>query len=174
MEALNYIIGILGFVLSLVGTYFTYLSFVNPVKRLNALLKNANNWESFFGTDSCLSIFRHKKYPNFQLVINWNKPVVEDFHEKWINDSLYPDKTNNASYFVQLEINGMLLDKELFVSLDGHRWFVPVPMIEIKEGRMDENKIYYNKRQVQLANIIGRYHYKDNIYDFAKMQNISL
>ena len=29
----------------------------------------------------------------------------------------------------RLEANSMLVNKELFVSLDGHRYFVPVPKV---------------------------------------------
>ena len=87
--------------------------------------------------------------------------------KEWINDGLYPDKTNNASYCVRLEANAMLLDKELFVSLDGHRYFVPVP--KVLSVKNDEREFYYDTRQIQLANIVGVYHFENKtIYDFAK------
>ena len=83
---------------------------------------------------------------------------MENFHEEWINDSLYPDKTNNASYYVRLEANSMLLDKELFVSLDGHRYFVPVPKVLRVEN--DKREFYYDRQQIQLAKIVGRHHFE--------------
>ena len=151
--------------------YLTYIFFVNPIKRFNKFLKKSGNWEKFIGIESHLYYYRHKKYPSFQLVIDWDVPIVENFHEEWINDALYPDKINNASYCIRLEVNGMLLDKELFVSLDGHRWFVPVPRVEMSKILKDEREFYYDERQVQLANIVGKYHFLEkNIYDFAKMQ----
>lgn len=168
---LSLIIGILGLVATLVGTYFTYISFVNPISRFKKYLKNAENWEKFQGIENHLSFYRHKNYPNFQIVIDWDKELVKDFHEEWINDGLYPDKTNNASYYVRLEANAMLLDKELFVSLDGHRYFVPVPRVSMSKTKTDEKDFYYDTRQIQLANIVGEYHFGDkNIYDFAKQQ----
>ena len=170
---LGFIIGILGLIATLIGTYFTYISFVNPLYRFRKYLERADGWEKFSGLEDHLSFYRYKKYPGFQVVIDWNQPIVENFHEEWINDALYPDKTNNASYWVRLETNGMLLDKELFVSLDGHRYFVPVPRTAISKN--GERDFYYDARQVQLANIVGRYHFGDqNIYDFAKDQSKSI
>jgi len=116
----GFIVGILGLIATLVGTHLAYISFVNPLKRFNKYLEKADNWERFIGIESHLYYYRYKKYPSFQLVIDWDRAIVENFREEWINDALYPDKTNNASYYVRLEANGMLLDKELFVSLDGH------------------------------------------------------
>lgn len=170
---LSLIIGILGLITTLVGTYFTYISFINPITRFKKYLKNPENWEKFQGIDDHLSFYRHKKYPNFQIIIDWDKELVENFYEEWINDGLYPDKTNNASYYVRLEANAMLLEKELFVSLDGHRYFVPVPRITV--SRNGERDFYYDTLQIQLANIVGVYHFGDkNIYDFVKEQKKSI
>ena len=49
--------------------------------------------------------------------------------------------------------------------------FVPVPRVEMSKILKDEREFYYDERQVQLANIVGKYHFLEkNIYDFAKMQ----
>ncbi len=169
---LSLLIGVLGLVATLVGTYLTYISFVNPIKRFNKYLKNPEDWEKFIGIESHLYFYRHKKYPSFQIVIDWDRSIVENFREEWINDSLYPDKTNSTSYYVRLEANGMLLDKEVFVSLDGHRWFVPVPKIEMSKVKSGERNFYYDARQIQLAKIVGKYHFDDkDIYGFAKIQS---
>src|SRR5690554_1866703 len=105
---LGLLIGVLGFVATLVGTYLTYISFLNPIKRFNKYIKSPESWEKFIGIESHLYYYRHKKYPSFQIVIDWNRSVVENFHEEWINDALYPNKTNNASYYVQLVANAIL------------------------------------------------------------------
>ncbi|MCL4353608.1 hypothetical protein M1615_04055 [Patescibacteria group bacterium] len=167
---LSLIIGILGFVATLIGTYFTYISFVNPITRLKKYLRNPKDWEKFQGIEMHLSIFRHKKYPNFQIIIDWDKPVIKNYQEEWIE--YYPDRKHNASYFVRLEANGMLLDKELFVSLDGSRYFVPAPRISVLETKNGERDFYYDAHQIQLANIIGKYYFEgESIYDFAKNKN---
>jgi hypothetical protein len=166
MTILSLIIGILGFVVTLVGTYFTYISFINPTIRFKKYLKRPEGWEKFQGIEDHLSIYRYKKYPNFQIVIDWDNKVVENFHEEWINDALYPDKTNNASYFVRLEANAMLLEKELFVSMDGHRYFVPVP--KVLSVKNDVREFYYDAQQVQVALIVGKHHFEKDIFEFAK------
>jgi len=67
---------------------------------------------------------------------------------------------------VRLEANAMLLDKELFVSLDGHRYFVPVPKVtSLREGA---RQFYYDTQQIQLAKIVGRHHFEKDIYEFAQ------
>lgn len=163
---LGFIIGILGLVATLVGTYLAYISFINPITLFRKYLQNPEDWEKFQGIENHLSFYRHKKHPNFQIVIDWDKELVENFQEEWINNDLYPDKTNNASYYVRLEANSMLLDKELFVSLDGHRYFVPVPKVSMSKDH--ERQFYYDKQQVQLAKIVGNHHFEKDIYEFAK------
>ena len=166
MTILSLIIGILGFIATLVGTYFAYISFINPAIRFRKYLKHSEGWEKFQGIEDHLSIYRYKKYPSFQIVIDWDNAVVENFHEEWINDALYPDKTNNASYFVRLEANTMLLEKELFVSMDGHRYFVPVPKIlSVENG---EREFYYDAQQIQVARIVGKHHFEKDINEFIK------
>jgi hypothetical protein len=166
---LGLILGVLGLIATIIGAYFSYISFVNPLVRFKRYLKKAKNWEKFQGIEVHLTVFRHKKYPNFQIVIDWDYKVVENFREEWINDNLFPDKKNNASYFVKLEANGMLLDKEIFVSLDGHRYFVPVPRTSLSNGDLN---YFYDIKQIQLANIIGKYHFGDmDIYSFAANQS---
>jgi hypothetical protein len=165
MIILSLIIGVLGLIATLVGGYFTYISFVNPMSRLKKYLKNPNNWEKFQGEEFNLSIYRHKKYPNFQILVDWNKKVVEHYQEEWIRD--YPDKENNASYFVRLEANAMLLAVELFVVLDGGRGFVPSPR---RSYEQKELVYYYEPIQIQLAKIIGEYSWEKDIYEFASKQ----
>jgi len=171
MNVLSLIIGILGLVATLAGTYFGYISFVNPMVRFNKYLKKPSNWEKFIGIESHIYFYRYKRYPNFQIVIDWDKVVVENFHEEWINDAMFPDKTNNMSRYVQLVVNGMLLEKEVFVSLDGHRYFVPVPRTAIPDSGSEERIFYYDERQIQLVNIIGKFYFDgQDIYDFVKKQ----
>jgi len=166
MDILSTILGILGLIATLVGTYFTYISFINPIQRFRKYLKSPASWEEFEGIEDILSIYRHKKYPNFRIIIDWDKKIVENFHEEWIKN--YPDMAHNSSYYVQLEANSMLLEKELFVSLDGGRIFVPMPRITIlKNG---ERNFYFDNQQIQLANIVGKYYLENDLYEFVKNQ----
>ena len=98
VDFINLVIGLLG----LIGLYFTYISFVNPIGRFNRYLRKPAGWEKFLGVEMYTDIYRYKKYPSFQIVIDWNKELVNNFHESWINDALFPDKTNNCSYHAQI------------------------------------------------------------------------
>lgn len=169
---LGIVIGIFGLAASIVGTYLAWISFVNPMRRFKKYLKNQNGWEKFIGIEDHIYFYRYRKYPNFQITIDWDKEIVANFYEEWIDNLLISDKDNNASYIVGIEINSILMDKELFVSLDGHRYFVPVPnRIIAKEGKAN---FFYSQRQVQLANIVGRYHFEKNIFEFAKNADINI
>lgn len=170
-EIINQILGIVGLIATILGSYLTYISFVNPLIRFRKFLNKPNNWEKFIGIEPSIYYYRYRKYPNFQIVIDWNNAVVEGFKEEWTDKAHFPDSDNNASYFVQLKANGMLLDKELFVSLDGHRYFVPVPRTMMFE---EERIFYYDSRQIQLANIIGEYYRDNDILEFASRVGISI
>lgn len=164
---ISLLIGLVGLIATLIGTYLTYISIVNPIIRFEKFLKKPQNWEKFDGVDNNIYTYRYKKYPNFQIVIDWDKEITKEFTEDWM--SYFADSTNNATYYVKLEVNGMILDKEWFVSLDGYRYFVPVPKIK----RLGEQKKYfYDIKQVYISNIVGKYSLNEkDIYDFAKNQN---
>ena len=51
MTILSLNFGILGFIATLVGTYFAYISFINPAIRFRKYLKHPENWEKFQGIE---------------------------------------------------------------------------------------------------------------------------
>lgn len=163
-------IGVLGLVTTIIGTYLTYISFINPWIRFEKYLKKPNDWEKIIPEQN-LTIYRHKKYPGFQVITNWDESIVNNFQEDWIGN--FPDKEHNTSYRVRLEANSIFLRKELFVSLDGGRGFVPVPKRKLDGASFE---YYYDKLQVQLANIIGEYPRGsvENIESFAATQKIPI
>jgi len=135
------------------------------MQRFKKYLKNTNDWEKFNGIENHLSIYRYKKYPNFQIIINLDQEITKDFREEWMKK--YPDDNHNFSVYVKLEANTMLLKKELFVFLDGCRYFVPVPKISITEKK--DRQFYYDEQQIQLYKIIGKHPSdKNNIDIFIK------
>lgn len=166
---ISLIIGVLGFVATLVGTYLTYISYINPVhKRFQKYLNKPGDWERVF-KDQHLTVFRHKDHLGFQITINWNETIVSDYRETWIRR--YPDQEHNNSYLVAMEANGIFIGKELFVSLDGGRGFVPVPRIRM-EG--EERKFYYDSLQVKLARIVAKYPLERSLEEFAASQAIPI
>jgi len=171
ITVLSLSIGIIGLFATLTGSYFTYISFINPLVRFKRYLKDSEGWEKFLGVEKSITRYRYKKHPNFQIVVDWDNVVAEDFNEEWMAYTL--DDGNNASYHVRLEVNGMVLEKELFLSLDGHRYFVPVPKtMTYYDG--DSRSFYYRPLQIQLANIIGDFYRGNNIYDFIREQRMDI
>ncbi|MEK6795356.1 MAG: hypothetical protein AABZ39_11290 [Spirochaetota bacterium] len=171
LDVISLSVGILGLFFGIVGAYMAYISFVNPIKRFMKYIRDFRNWEKFQGIKDHLSIYRHVKYPNFRIVIDWDTEVKKDFHEDWMNDAVFLDKKNNALFYVRLEANAMQLESELFISLDGGRYFVPLPKyFAVKNGK----KYYYDKRQILLAKIVGAFYRYQNIYEFAQNQSVPI
>lgn len=170
MTIISLSIGILGLIATILGTCLAYISLVNPWVRFEWYLKNARSWEKIT-LDRHLTIYRHNKYPGFQIITDWDRPVVENFREGWMADFL--DMEHNVSYSARIEANGTYIRDELFVSVDGGRGFVPVPRYRLDAN---SNKYYYDKIQVQLANIICEYPrgYGEDIKGFAASQKIPI
>jgi hypothetical protein len=171
MEWINLAIGILGLVLACVALYFS--DFINPWNRFRKYLRKSEDWEPFYGTEGHVSRWRHIKYPYFQIVIDWEKEVGGTSGEEWIKNIFLRNPGNNISYLVRLEVNGMLLNTESFLSVDGHSYFIPWPRMLFIEDEASW-RYFYDGLQIDLVNIIGRFRGVDdikNIYNFVERQD---
>jgi hypothetical protein len=171
IDKINFGLGFFGLIASILGLYISYETFINPLIRFNRYLSRPLLWEKFIGMKDSIYFFRYKELPNFQISVKWDFTIVDNFFEEWMKNIFIADKTNNSSYLVGLEANGMLLDKELFVSLDGHRYFVPAPRIMLVE---DERIFFYEGRQIYLAQIVGSFGIYEDIFEFSKTAGISI
>lgn len=164
------LLGVFGIIISAIGFYFTYISFVNPIGRARSLIKDWKNWEKIsFANDYSFYIYRHKKYSNYQIEINKDNPINSEYRESWIPELADSDC---KSFSVKIKSSGVVLIEEVFISLDGGRYFIPCPRRESREGRLI---YYYDSLQVQLASIIGEYWDMDkNLNDFLKSNNVSV
>jgi hypothetical protein len=167
MEILSLILGILGLLATLIGTYIAYISFINPLIRFKKYLKRPTNWEEVIAIKDHMEIYRYKNQPGYQIIIDWSETDFENYKADWIRDD-YPNSRPNTARYIVLEANGIFLRKELFISLDNGRTFVPVPRIMSKN---DERLYWYDSLQIQLANIIGKYSEEKNIKEFAANQH---
>jgi hypothetical protein len=161
------IVGVSGFITGIVGIILSYWALRSPKTRLERYLRTPDSWKVITSPKGNVYAYTHKKHPGFKVTIDWDRVVNDGFHEGWVNNSLYPDKTNNCLYSVVIEADSAVIEQELFVSLDGHRYFVPLPRIENING---SRAWFYDKRQVQLAKIIGKFGYFKNINEFADNQ----
>ncbi len=169
MEIISLIFGILGLVATLFGTALAFVTYVSPMTRFNWYLKNPRNWKK--ARADYLQIFQYEGQPGFQIVSNHGEAEVEHFQDEWIYN--YPDMTHNSSYFVELHANGVFICRELFVTLDGGRGFIPVPNVDYVEDKA----IYsYNSLQVMLARVISTFPRGKaaSIEEFAAEQKIPI
>lgn len=166
---LSNLLGVFGIIISAIGFYFTYISFVNPIGRARSLIKDSGKWEKiYFSDDYSLNIYRHEKYSNFQIEINKGNPINSEYKESWIPK--LPDP-NCKAYSVKIKGSGVFLIEEIFITLDGGRYFIPRPR---KEGDKKESIYYYDSLQIQLASIIGEYWIDENLNDFLKNNNVPI
>jgi hypothetical protein len=161
-------LGILGLIATIVGSALSYVTYVNPFVRFKWYLKRSSKWEKI-NRDDHSTFYGYIHQPGYTVSADWDREVVRGYNEEWIR--AYPDRENNTSYYVEMHANGIFLGRELFVSLDGGRIFVPAPRVK----RVDDIMMYYyNELQILLAKIISWYNWEVSIEEFAASQNIRL
>jgi hypothetical protein len=65
--------------------------------------------------------------PDVSVGIAWGYPSNDNWHEAWVEN--FPDK-QASSHFVDFFYNGMLVDREVYISADGGRAYIPLPKID--------------------------------------------
>jgi hypothetical protein len=94
----------------------------------------------------------------FQIVIDYADAIREDFHEAWTDRFDFPDK-HHTYYSVLLTISGLPIREVYFVSLDGGRYFVPVPeLISNKQDQVTGFKWKRNSLIFKVAKIISNFY----------------
>lgn len=169
METLITILGLILGIVGLIGTCLTLLTYLNPMLRFRWYMRKPQNWETLAADVQDDGFYRHNRHPEFIIERTdrserWERP------EPWMHE--YPDPNKWAS-MVHLKISGQLLAAERFISLDGGRYFVPVPkVIYAKGGKEEDNIYYYSRLQQQICRIIGSYHRTQSIEAFMKEHGI--
>ena len=99
----------------------------------------------------------------------------KNFSEPWTTG--FPDP-HTESRWVDLKISGETIEQLLFVSLDGGRYFVPVPRRIVSENLEEslERGFYYDRTslQVLLGHVIGQFHISDSLEEFARSRSIKI
>lgn len=101
---------------------------------------------------------------------------VEHFSEPWVKR--FPDP-HASSRWINLNISGVTIKQELFVSLDGGRYFVPIPEIAHVGDKWEPSdyKYYYDRKSLRflLGKVIGRfYSFVKNLEEFSARQGIDI
>lgn len=113
--------------------------------------------------------------PSYQIE-NTYEVEVENFSEPWTKG--FPDP-HASSYNVNLNISGATMHQELFVSLDGGRYFVPIPEVRVENNSLEsyERSFIYDSGSLRflLGKVIGRFYFSDsNLVVFAARHGIEI
>lgn len=142
-----------------------------PLKRLRGYIEEIPQWKRLDSKGQCT--IHHVQFTDFTINIDYNDPVTKDFKEPW--SERFPDK-QAISYNLEFKHKATVLKRELFVSCDGNRYFVPMPT------RNSEGEFFYDTTKMAFAtwkllvNIEARehaHHLKD-IKNFLSISKIRL
>jgi hypothetical protein len=170
MNAIITLAGLLLGILGLVGTIITVLTYLNPMFRFRWYLRHPSKWETISAEVWGAGEFqRHVNHPEFVIELS-EQSKKWDRKEPWVG--LHPDP-NMSSNMVQLKISGQILSAEEFISLDGRRYFVPVPKVIYKKGGKEtDNVYYYTKLQRLVAGVVSVYNHDEGIDQFMSDHGI--
>ena len=164
---IQWFITILGLIASIVGGVLAFFTFISPLVRLKWYLKKTKKWKKVYSNQYKYN-WQYEKHPEFVIEVDeesrdWSTT------ESWMTH--YPDNHKSTS-FVKAMANGQILLTENFISLDGHRYFVPVPKravikdVGIGSNEIPEYKYWYTTVQVKLARIVSDYYRVNTIEEF--------
>jgi hypothetical protein len=169
MTSLMWTITILGFIATITGSILAIATYISPSWRLKFYIKKTKNWRKIY-IGRIEHEWQYKNHPEFSIEIE-NESREWQTTESWMRS--YPDPSKYAT-LVKVKVNGQVLYTEEFISLDGGRYFVPVPKRRIV-GETEANNIYwYTPLQVNLSRIVGTYYRSDSIEDFMSNHNLDI
>ncbi len=169
MSTLSWIITILGFVATIVGSVLAFFTYISPMVRLKWYLKNPEKWKKIY-LDRHRYNWQYKNHPEFNIEIDTNSDEWTTV-EKWMPHC--PDIRKSVS-IVKVKINGQTILTESFLSMDGGRYFVPVAKRKIIDDSEDEYLYYYTKLQIELAKIVSDFYREKTIEEFIKQNNLTI
>jgi hypothetical protein len=76
---------------------------------------------------------------DLSISIAWGFPCVEDFKEKWANQ--FPDQSA-SSRFVDFFYNGVMIFRDLYVSVDGGRCALPLPNLDVDPKSVEIKRLW--------------------------------
>jgi hypothetical protein len=143
--------------------------------RWKSLLKNGN-WtkQEFTTSEGYETVWISEDDMSYQIA-ETDMVAVKEFNEPWVKR--FPDK-HTSSYYVNLIESGSVVKQETFVSLDGARYFVPIPKLVPIGDKWEatEYKYYYERDSLSflLGEVIGSYYIVNNLEEFAARQGIEI
>ncbi|MDD5039887.1 MAG: hypothetical protein PHY34_01930 [Patescibacteria group bacterium] len=171
MNWMSWIVTILGLIATIIGSYLAIITYISPIKRVKYYLKRTKKWKKInISRDE--SNWQYETHPEFVIEIdevghNWTTK------EGWMKD--YPDETKHVRA-VKIKVNGQALVSVEFISLDGGRYFIPVPERKLISGQSEKANFsyWYTPIQVGIANIIGRYYRDETLEKFMNRHSLTV
>ena len=169
MEIASITLGLLG----LLGVGLTALMYLNPKWRVLLYLRKPERWEEItLDLSSFHSIWRHKSHPEFTIE---RTEYQEDWSygktESWMKYPL-PDPSK-TTIILHLKVGGAIVYVEHLITLDGGRYFVPLPRVKHHDKEKD-NQYYYTNLQMQIARVVGTFYRMKGIDEFVKHNEIEV
>ena len=174
METLALILGILGLIATITSLWFAIVVYVNPMVRFRIYLRNKDAWVNIHvragGGDGYL---QHSKHPEFTITESEDTRKWER-DEPWMKKIMRPDPST-GSRKVYLNVNSNIVWSGDFMFLDGYRIYIPVPRVDYAHTNNEEdNTYYYDKEQVLVGKVIGKFHNYKSIDDFCSKTGIEI
>lgn len=90
---------------------------------------------------------------NLSIMIAWGLKHNDNFIEEWAND--FSDQ-RAASDFVDFFYNGVLVLREIIVSVDGGRCYLPLPKLEIDGKSKKVTRLYVSKHKSKFVDMLNK------------------
>jgi len=170
---ISLIVGGLGLLASIIGSVLAYFTFINPKKRTDYYLRDTENWEEVhLGLRGSNSLWRYKKHPEFTIEQqDESDPWDYNKTEKWMKYPL-PDPSK-TTYMMHVKAGNIVVYAELFITLDGGRYLVPLPRVEYHKVKED-NEYFYTPLQVKIGDIVGNFYSMKSLDEFIEKNEIEI
>lgn len=120
-------------------------------------------WQSGSGDFKNIEIDSHAEYMSLRkdllVSVAWGLSHNDEFKEDWANN--FPDPHATSS-FIDFFYSGVLVYRDIYVSVDGGRCYIPLPKIIRNKETFKIEKIFITKNRYEFFKIING---NDSEYD---------
>ncbi len=100
---------------------------------------------------------------NISISIAWGLKHNDDFSETWANN--FPDKHARSSY-LDFFCNGVLIHREIMVSVDGGRCYLPLPQRDIDSKTYEVKRHFISKQKSDFIKMINELESSSDQYEY--------
>jgi hypothetical protein len=164
LDVFNVFITLLGIVLGFAGVALTFATFFAPKHIQRLALRNSRQWMDVPPQKEGNAAYRHKLLSGFTIEVDFSNPICDgNFFEFWMK-ALYRPDPRASSYYAVLSLNGLPVDRFLFLQYDGGRNFIPVPL---QTPTANRNYVFFSSDQHKVADIVGYNYWNRPFHEVA-------